>query len=141
MCLDGGTFRRQCLRVMVNWSLRQLAVIALGLLFALSASTFAVQASSMGAPGERMMSAASNMDVVDQAPPDCADGRSMPPPCKDVAPACYAICGASVFAVLVEPLAAARLLSTDEPYIPRVEPLLGSITPPSPPPPRTPYIG
>lgn len=124
----------------MNWSLRQIAVIALGLLFALSASTFAVQASSMGAPGARMMSA-SNMDVENQVPPDCDDGKSMPLPCKDAAPACYAICGASAFAVLVEPQAAARLLSTDKLYLPRVEPLLGSSTPPSPPPPRTPYIG
>lgn len=123
----------------MNWSLRQIAVIALGLLFALSASTFAVQASSMGAPGERMMSG-SSMDVEHQVPPDCADDKSMPLPCEDVAPACYAICGASVFAVLVAPQASGRLLSTDKPYLPRVEPLLGSSTPPSPPPPRTPYI-
>lgn len=140
MCLDGGTFRRQCLSVMMNWSLRQVAVIAFGLLFALSASTFAVRASSMGAAEERIMWA-SSLDVEHQVPPDCAGGKSMPLPCKDVAPACDAICGASAFAVLVEPQAAARLLSIDKPYLPRVEPLLGSSSPPSPPPPRTPYIG
>lgn len=129
------------LPVMVNWSLRQIAVMGLGLLFALSASTFAVQATSMGTSGERMMMSASNMDVEHQVPPDCAGGESMPLPCKDVAPACYAVCGTSVFALLVEPQAAARLLSTDIPNLPRVEPLLDSSTPPSPPPPRTPYIG
>jgi hypothetical protein len=124
----------------MDWSLRQIAVIALGLLFALSASTLSVQASSMGAPGERMMSA-STMDVAHQILSDCADGTSMPLPCKDIAPACYAICGASVLAVLVEPQPAAALLSTDEPYPSRVESLLGSSTPPNPPPPRAPYIG
>ena len=128
------------LRVMVNWSFQQIAVMALGVLFALSASTFAVQASSMSAPGERMMSA-SNMDVEHQVPPDCAGGKSMPLPCNDVAPACYAVCGASVFAVLVEPQGAGHLLSTDKPYLLGVEPLSGSSTPPNPPPPRTPYIG
>jgi hypothetical protein len=125
--------------VMVKWSLRQVAVIALGLLFALSASTLAVQASSMGSQVDRMISAA--MGVEHQAPPDCAGGKAVPVPCKDMVPSCFTVCGASPFAVLVEPQSAARLVAGDELYLPRVVSLLGSSTPPNPPPPRTTHIG
>lgn len=114
-------------------------MIALGLLFALSAGTLAVKASSMDLQSYGMMSA-SSMDVEHQVSPDCGDGKSMPLPCKDGGPACNAVCAASMFAVLLEPQAAGSPLSTYQHYLRRVEPLLGGSSSPNPPP-RTPYIG
>lgn len=125
--------------VMVKWSLRQVAVIAFGLLFALSASILAVRASSMASQVDYVISA-SGMDAEHQAPPDCTGGKAMPLPCKDMVPSCFTVCGASPFAVLVEPQSAARLVAGDELYLPRVVSLFGSSTPPNPPPPRTTYI-
>ena len=125
--------RGDALDVMAKWSLRKLVVIALGALLALSINAPAVQAGNMPAQMTQM-TAAFAMGTETQACDGCATGEAMAVPC-------LVVCDASLLAVLadIEPVrihaSAGRL------RLPRVEPLLGSSSPPPPFPPRTTYIG
>lgn len=134
MCLDFSTVRGNPFDVMTKWSLRRFALIAVGALLALSMSASAVLAGSMAVQMDEM-TVSSTMDGSEHRGCDgCATG-------EDMAASCVAVCGVSLFAMLADMEPAAIQTASGRLRLPRVEPLLGSSSPPNPSPPRTTYIG
>lgn len=134
MCLDFSMVRDNALDMMAKWSLRKFALIALGALLALSMNASAAQAGSMAAQMDQMTMASTMGGSEHRGCDGCTTGEDMAAPC-------VAFCGVPLFALLADMEPAAIQTSSGRRRLPRVEPLLGSSSPPNPSPPRTTYIG